>query len=127
MAAGSNGHPPALAVDTVGSPQLVMLEGEGPVRMHDYERTFRELVARVAGDEGIDLERGLRSRFSTDGVVPRQQGIPTVSLVSLEAWRAPSNYHLMTDTPDRIDYSSVQATVDLSEAVARRLAADARR
>jgi hypothetical protein len=116
-----------LAVDTVGSPQLVMLEGEGTVRMHDYDESFRDLVAEVAAAEGVDIERGLRSRFSTDGIVSTQRGIPTVSLVSLEAWRAPANYHLMTDTPDAIDYDTVQATVDLSEALARRLAADAQR
>ncbi len=116
-----------LAVDTVGSPQLVMLEGEGTVRMHDYDARFRDLVAQVADAEGVRLERGLRSRFSTDGIVSTHRGIPTVSLVSLAAWRAPANYHLMTDTPDRIDYGTVQATVDLSEALARRLAADAAR
>ncbi|MEH3054115.1 MAG: M28 family peptidase [Patulibacter minatonensis] len=115
------------AVDTVGSPQLVMLEGEGPVRMHDYEASFRDLVAEVAEEAGVNMERGLRSRFSTDGVVPRQLGIPTVSLVSLAPWRAPSNYHLMTDTPENVVYESVQATVDLSEAIARRLGRDARR
>lgn len=113
-----------LAVDTVGSPQLVMLEGEGTVRMHDYDADFRDLVAGVAEQESIPMERGLRSRFSTDGIVPTKQGIPSVSLVSLAPWRAPSNYHLMTDTPDRIDYGTVQSTVDLCEAVARRLAAD---
>lgn len=116
-----------LTVDTVGSQQLVMLEGEGTVRMHDYDAAFRDVVAEVAQAEGVDLERGLRSRFSTDGIVPTLRGIPNVSLVSLEAWRAPANYHLMTDTPDVLDYGTVQATVDLSEALARRLAADARR
>ena len=112
---------------TVGSPQLVMLEGEGPVRMHDYDSTFRDLVVDVAEAEGVNLERGLRSRFSTDGIVPSQAGIPTVSLVSLAPWRAPSNYHLMTDTPENLDYDTIQATVDLSEGLARRLAADAAR
>jgi Peptidase family M28 len=116
-----------LAVDTVGSPDLVMLEGEGPVRMLDYDRAFRDLVAAVAADGGVALERGLRSRFSTDGVVPTKRGIPTVSLVSLQPWRAPANYHLMTDTPENISYGTVQATVDLAEAVARRLASDVQR
>ncbi|MFT4034281.1 MAG: M28 family peptidase [Patulibacter sp.] len=112
-----------LAVDTVGSPTLVMLEGEGPVRMLDYDASFRDLVAKVADEAGVTMERGLRSRFSTDGVVPTKLGIPTVSLVSLAAWRAPSNYHLMTDTPDRLCYETIQAAVDLSEALTRRLAA----
>src|SRR5690606_13969527 len=46
-----------LVVDTVGSPQLVMLEAEGPVRMHYYDEQFRDLVASAAHEAGIDLER----------------------------------------------------------------------
>jgi hypothetical protein len=113
-----------LAVDTVGSPQLVMLEGEGTVAMHDYtDPSFRDLAAEVADGAGVNLERGLRSRFSTDAIVPSRLGFPTVALVSLAPWRAPSNYHLMTDTPENLNYETVSATVELTEALARRLAA----
>lgn len=111
-----------LVPDTVGSPQLVMLEGEGPVLMHDYDDGFRELVAEVAAQSGVPLERDLRSRFSTDAIVPSRAGFRTVALVSLAPWRAPSNYHLPTDTPANIDFSTVIATVELTEQVARRLA-----
>ncbi|MDQ8043837.1 MAG: M28 family peptidase [Solirubrobacteraceae bacterium] len=112
------------AVDTVGSPQLVMLEGEGPVAMHDYtDASFRDLTAEVAEQAGVSLERGMRSRFSTDAIVPSRANFPTVALVSLAPWRAPSNYHLMTDTPENLDYETVSATVELTEQVARRLAA----
>lgn len=115
-----------LTVDTVGSPQLVMLEGEGTVVMEDYcDPSFRDLVADEAADGGVSLLRGLRSRFSTDGVVTSRAGIPTVSLVSVEPWRAPSNYHLMTDTPENLAYETIAATTELAERVARRLAAQA--
>lgn len=115
-----------LVVDTVGSPQLVMLEAEGPVRMHYYDEQFRDLVASAAHEAGIDLERGLRSRFSTDAIVASRSGIPTTALVSLAPWRAPSNYHLPTDTPDRIDYGTVSDTTELAARVIARLAADVR-
>lgn len=116
-----------LAVDTVGSPQLVMLEGEGTVAMEDYaDPSFRDLVADEAKQGGVSLLRGLRSRFSTDGVVTSRAGIPTTSLVSVEPWRAPSNYHLMTDVPENLTYETIAATTELTERVARRLAADAR-
>lgn len=114
-----------LAVDTVGSPQLVMLEGEGPVAMEDYcDPSFRDLVADVAALHGVSLDRGLRSRFSTDGVVTSRANIPTVCLVSLEPWKAPANYHLMTDTPENLTYETVAATTELCERVAQRLADD---
>ncbi|MBJ7470913.1 MAG: M28 family peptidase [Solirubrobacteraceae bacterium] len=114
-----------LAVDTVGSPQLVMLEGEGTVAMEDYaDPSFRDLVADVAAEHGVSLDRGLRSRFSTDGVVFSRANIPTVCLVSLEPWKAPANYHLMTDTPENLTYETIAATTELCERVAQRLAAD---
>lgn len=114
-----------LAVDTVGSPQLVMLEGEGTVAMEDYtDPSFRDLVADEAKAGGVSLLRGLRSRFSTDGVVTSRAGIPTVSLVSVEPWRAPANYHLMTDVPENLTFETIAATTELTERVARRLAAD---
>lgn len=112
-----------LTIDTVGSPQLVMLEGEGTVAMHDYtDPAFRDTVAAVARDRGVSLDRGMRSRFSTDAVVVSRAGIPTASLVSLEPWKAPSNYHLMTDTPENLTYETIAATVELTEGLAWRLA-----
>jgi hypothetical protein len=115
-----------LAVDTVGSPSLVMLEGEGPVKMHDYAGPeFRDLTQQVAAERGVQLERGMRSRFSTDGIVFSRAKIPTVALVSLAAHRAPSNYHLMTDTPENLDYDTIASTVELCEGVARRLGSKA--
>ena len=33
-----------------------------------------------------------------------------------------SNYHLPTDTPENLDFSTVREAVDLTEALARRLA-----
>src|SRR4051812_42976204 len=58
-----------LNLDTIGSPELVMLEGEGPFVMHDYtDSSFRDLVARVAERAtGAPLRRGARARAS----VPR--------------------------------------------------------
>ena len=66
-----------LNVDTVGSPRLIMLEGEGPVVMEDYcGPEFRDLIARVAEEAGVELRRGMRARTSTDAVVPSHAGLP---------------------------------------------------
>ena len=67
-----------LNFDTVGSPELAMLEGEGPMVMEDYfDRGLRDLCARVAEREGIPMRRGMRARSSTDSVIPSRMGIPT--------------------------------------------------
>jgi len=110
-------------LDTVGSGRLVLLEGEGPVRMHEYDSGFKNLVAGCADDAGIPLLRGLRSRNSTDGVVPSRYGFPTATVVSVDSRKLIPHYHLDSDTPEHVDYGCVAAAARLTEAVTRTLAA----
>ena len=113
-----------LNLETVGSPRLVLVEGEGPLVMEDYpRREFRDLVARCAAQAGITLRRGMRSRASTDSVIAARAGYPTATLVSVDRYKALSNYHAMTDTPENVELGTVAAAVALTEAVARALAA----
>jgi Zn-dependent M28 family amino/carboxypeptidase len=112
-----------LNLDTVGSPRLILLEGEGPVVMEDYpDRGFRDLVERCARDTGTSLQRGLRARSSTDAVVPGRAGYPTATLCSMDRYKALAHYHQMSDTPANLDYDTVSAAVTVAEAVARALA-----
>ena len=114
-----------LNFDTVGSPHLAMLEGEGPVWMEDYaDPGFRDRVERCASSAGIELERGFQARASTDSVIPSRAGHATATLVSLMPWRVPGNYHLMTDVPENVEYDTVTDCVRLAIAVAEDLAAD---
>ena len=113
-----------LNLETVGSPKLVMLEGEGPVVMEDYhDRSFRDLVERCALATGAPLQRGLRARSSTDAVIPSRAGFPTATLASIDRHKALSNYHLMSDTPENVVYRTVAQALTVAEAVARQLAA----
>jgi Peptidase family M28 len=113
-----------LNLDTVGSGRLVLLDGEGPVRMERYDKGLGELVARCAGELGIFLHRGLRSRNSTDGVVPMRAGYPSATLVSVDAGKLLPNYHLYSDTPENLDYECVADAAQLAEAVARAAASE---
>ncbi len=114
-----------LNLDTVGSPKLIMLEGEGTIVMEDYfDRTFRDLVARAADQAGAPLRRGMRSRSSTDSVVPSRLGYPIATLASTDRYKALSNYHQMTDTPENLDYTTVEHALTVTEAVARELASN---
>jgi Zn-dependent M28 family amino/carboxypeptidase len=114
-----------LNLETVGSPRLIMLEGEGPFVMEDYhDRTYRDLIARVADRDGIPLRRGMRARNSTDSVIPSRAGYPTATLASIDRYKALSNYHRMTDTPENVDFTTVMAALELTEAVARELASN---
>lgn len=116
-----------LNLETIGSPRLVLLEGEGPLVMEDYyDATFRDLIARTAEGAGITLRRGMRSRASTDSVIPSRAGFPTATLVSIDRYKLLSNYHLMSDVPENVEYETVATAVTLTEHVARALGAGAR-
>ena len=115
-----------LNIESVGSPELVLLEGEGPVVMEDYhDRSFRDLVARAADRADAPLRRGMRARNSTDAVIPSRAGYPTATLASMDRYKALSNYHQMTDTPENLDYTTVRHALVVTEATARELSASA--
>jgi hypothetical protein len=95
-------------LDTVGSPHLVMLEGEGPIWMEHYAGEWlRDMLERTAQRMEIPLERGFLARASTDSVIPSRAGHPIATLVSITDWRSPANYHLPTDIPANLDYATV--------------------
>jgi len=113
-----------LNLDTIGSPSLVLLEGEGAFRMEDYtDPGFRDLVAVAAERSAVSLHRGTRSRASTDSVIPSRAGFPTATIISWDPrTRLPSNYHLMSDVPESVRYDTVADAVTLAYAVAEDLA-----
>ncbi len=111
-------------LDTVGSPHLVLLEAEGPVRMEYYTGPWlRDLFSEHAAELGVGLERGFRARASTDSVIPSRAGYPTATFVSMTDWRSPANYHLPSDVPENLDYGTVADTTRLVYAVCGALAA----
>jgi hypothetical protein len=110
-------------LDTVGSPHLVMLEGEGPVWMEEYAGGWlRDLIAERAQQLEIPLERGFHARASTDSVIPSRAGYPIATLVSLTDWRGLANYHLPSDVPANLDYATVARATHLVYDLARSLA-----
>jgi hypothetical protein len=114
-----------LNLDTVGSPRLILLEGEGPVVMEDYhDRGFRDLIARAAESADAPLRRGMRARASTDAVIPSRAGYPTATISSMSRYKTLSNYHQMSDTPENLDYATVSQALTVTDAVARALASD---
>lgn len=112
-----------LNLDTVGSGNLVLLDAEGPLRMEPYDTGFGDLIADCAASSGVSVTRGLRSRNSTDGVVPNRHGYRSASLVSIDDQKLLPHYHLPSDTPENVDYDCVADTVRLTESIARALAA----
>jgi hypothetical protein len=113
-------------LDTIGSPHLVTLEGEGPVWMEDYSGPWlRDMLAECAERTGVELQRGFRARASTDSVIPSRAGYPIVTLVSMTDWRALANYHLPSDVPANLDFGTVARATRLVYELARSLAGTA--
>ncbi len=131
MQAFARRHFPALprerthvvCVDTVGSPHLTLIEGEGMLRMRDYPDDFKDLVERCASESGVELGRGLRLRNATDGLIALRAGYPTTAIGSVTELKVPANYHWPTDTAENVDHDSVSDAVTLCTAIARRIAA----
>lgn len=113
-----------LCVDSVGSPYLVLAEGEGMLRMHLYDETFNELILACAEAAEVKALRGFRVRLGTDGLVALRRGFPAAMLMSVDEHGAPSNYHWPTDTPERVDYARLGDVVRLCDRVVRRLAGE---
>jgi len=111
-----------LNLDTIGSPELILIEGEGPFVMEDYfDARFRDLIARAAEGAGLPIRRGLRARASSDAVIPSRAGYPTAMLCSWDRARCLSNYHQMSDTPENLHYETIERAVRIIQAVARAL------
>ncbi|MGI8845603.1 MAG: M28 family metallopeptidase [Thermoleophilaceae bacterium] len=111
-----------ICVDTVGSPHLLALEGEGMLWMNEYPKGLLATVAGCAGELGIELLPGLRLRNATDGLIALRAGYPTVTFGSVDEFKLPTDYHWPTDTPDRVDYSTVADCARLCRRIAERLA-----
>ena len=110
-----------LNLDTVGSPRLVLLEGEGPVWMEHFDEDFRDRVFGLAQRHGLKLERGFRARASTDAVIPHRHGYPMASVSSVNDYHYLTHYHLPSDVPENLHWETVVEAARLSYAVAGEL------
>jgi len=112
-----------IAIDTVGSGNLTLLEGEGMLVMKDYPDDFKDFVDAAARSAGVELQRGLRLRNATDGLIALKAGYPSVMIGSTNQYKLPSNYHWPSDVADNVDFGCVAEAVVTCEATVRALAA----
>jgi acetylornithine deacetylase/succinyl-diaminopimelate desuccinylase-like protein len=109
-----------VCIECVGSPQLCVVEGEGMLRMRDYDERSREALAAAGRAAGVELRRGLRTVAATDGLISLRAGYPTCTLGGVDETKFPANYHWPTDTPDNLSWESVEAAAAVAEAYVRR-------
>jgi len=114
-----------VCVESVGSPELIVIEGEGMLRMRDYPEAMRELIDTAARRAGVPIRRGLRLGLATDGLIALRAGYPTATLASVTRFKFPANYHSLDDTAANVEYDTVRDATAVCERIVRD-AADAR-
>ena len=110
-----------LCLETVGSPHLAVLRGEGMLRMREYPARSLRLLDGLADELEIELEPNLRNRNATDAVQPLFAGYECAAIVSVTELHQLANYHWPTDVPENVDYDTLRDAIRLSEAAIRRL------
>jgi hypothetical protein len=116
-------HTEVLCLECLGGPDLLVLEGEGMLRMRDYTWWLREELAQAADRAGVEVRRGLRTVAATDGLIALRAGYPTVTLASIDETNLPLNYHWPSDTPDALYWETIEDAVAVCESFVRGRAA----
>jgi acetylornithine deacetylase/succinyl-diaminopimelate desuccinylase-like protein len=112
-----------VALETLGSGNLAVAEGEGFLVSYPYDAELRDAASQAARTAGVDASRGLVNSFISDAIVPLQAGYPTIMLGAVDDLKLPSNYHKPWDTPEKLDYGCVEDAVKLLDALIRARAA----
>jgi Peptidase family M28 len=110
-----------LCLESTGSPHLLVLRGEGFLKMREYPPRSLALMDGLAEELGIDLFPNLRLRNGTDGLESLAAGYETAVLASCTDLKQPANYHWWHDLAENVDFGTVADGVRLSGAAIRRL------
>ncbi len=110
-----------LCLESTGSPHLLVLRGEGFLKMRDYPARSLALMDGLAEELGIDLFPNLRLRSGTDGLESSAAGYETAVIASCTDLKQPANYHWWHDLAENVDFDTVADGIRLSEAAIRRL------
>jgi hypothetical protein len=110
-----------LCLEALGSDHLLVLRGEGFLRMHEYPPRALAFIDGLAEEEGVWLYPNLRIRNGTDGLEALAAGYESAVLCSCNDLKQASNYHWPTDTSENLNFSTVERAIDLCHAAVRRL------
>ena len=110
-----------LCLETLGSPHLLVLRGEGFLKMHEYPPRALALMDGLAEELDISLFPNLRLHNGTDGLEPLAAGYETATLASCTDLKQPANYHWWHDLAENVDFDTVADGIRLAEAAIRRL------
>lgn len=110
-----------LCIESLGSPHLLVLRGEGFLKMHEYPSRALALMDGLAEELGIWLYPNLRLRNGTDGLEPLAAGYESAALCACTELKQPAYYHWPNDVAENVDFDAVADGTRLAEAAIRRL------
>jgi hypothetical protein len=116
-----------LGLDTLGCGTPIVLRSEATILPHAYADADVALVEEGARRAGLDPPERWRLGGWTDPILARLRGLRAASLLSVGPRGKLTNYHVAEDTPDRVDYASVERCVAIAEGTARAFSAQAAR
>jgi Zn-dependent M28 family amino/carboxypeptidase len=111
-----------LCLECLGGPTLLVVEGEGMLRMRDYPVHMREALADAARDAGAPITRGLRTTAATDAIIGLRAGYPVATLASVDETKLPMNYHWPNDVADSLYWDTIESAIAVCEEFVRRRA-----
>ncbi|MGB7685532.1 MAG: M28 family peptidase, partial [Solirubrobacterales bacterium] len=110
-----------LCLESIGSPHLLVLRGEGFLKMREYPPRALAFMDGLAEELDIWLYPNLRLHNGTDGLESMAAGYETAALCGCTDLKQPANYHWSHDLAENVDFGTVADAVRLSEAAVRRL------
>jgi peptidase M28-like protein len=110
-----------LCLESIGSPHLLVLRGEGFLKMREYPERSLAFMDGLAEELGIWLYPNLRLHNGTDGLESMAAGYETVALCGCTDLKQPANYHWWHDLAENVEFDTVADAIRLSEEAIRRL------
>jgi hypothetical protein len=113
-----------VALECVGSPELLLMEGEGMLRMRDHDASLREELQAAADDAETPLRRGLRlGAGATDALPALKAGYRVACLAGCNELKVPANYHWPSDVPENLCWETIDAAATVAVSLIRRVGA----
>jgi hypothetical protein len=113
-----------VALECVGSPHLLLIEGEGMLRMRDHDSSLRDELQAAADETATPLWRGLRlGAGATDALPALKAGYRAACLAGCTELKVPANYHWPSDVPENLCWGTIDAAATVAVSLIRRIAA----
>jgi Peptidase family M28 len=111
-----------LALECVGSPHLILIEGEGMLRMRDYDSALRDELQAAADEAEVPLWRGLRlGAGGTDALPAMRSGYRAACIAACTDLKVPANYHWNSDVPENLCWETIEQATLVAMRLVRRV------